>query len=324
MYVYDGENVSDYPAPDITSMCVYNERLFVTTGGESTTLWFSENFDPTNWYVSLTEAGFIDFQDGKGKLLKVTECGGYLFVFRSFGITRVYAPYLQSEFSAANVEVDGVRIIGESVVDCGKKTVYMTENGFYSFDGEFSSKILNKLDGFIDYSQTSDIVSAFHNGRYYAKIKIKIDKKSETVVLSYNLNDGSYYLIKGADVIDLTEVLSDDGAKLFAVVDNDDRICELKKGSYLFEKRLKKIWKTAFSDFDIGGMKTLSKVSLYSKGDIKMKFESDRGEKTVKIYGGKGIRKETIGLKGEDFSVTILSDTEGASVSKVTLEFLKV
>ena len=55
-----------------------------------------------------------------------------------------------------------------------------------------------------------------------------------------------------------------------------------------------------------------------------MRLESDRGEKTVTIYGGKGLRRETIGLKGEDFSVTISSEKENASVSRVALEFLKV
>ena len=324
LYVYDGETVNDYTAPCVTSMCLYNERLFVTTGGESTTLWFSENFDPTNWYVSLTEAGFIDFQDGKGKLLKLTESDGYLFVFRSYGITRVYAPYLQTEFSATNIEVDGVKIVGNSVVDCGKKTVYMTENGFYSFDGTYSVKILDKLDGFIDHAYDDDVVASFCNGRYYAKLRIKLEGKSETAVLSYNLNNGEYYLIKGADVTDIKEVLTDEGSALFALINGEKRVCELKKGSVLFDKNLKKIWKSAFTDFNISGIKTLARVSLYTKGEINMRLESDRGEKTVTIYGGKGLRRETIGLKGEDFSVTISSEKENASVSRVALEFLKV
>ena len=326
IYVYDCDAVSfsSYPAPEITSMCVCNERLFVTTGGESTTLWFSENFDPTNWYVSLSEAGFIDFQDGKGKLLKVVEHNGYVYIFRSYGITRVYAPYLQSEFSTTNIEADSVRIIGKSVVDCGKKIVYMTENGFFSFDGEYSVRILKKLDAYILGVDNESVVSAFYNGRYYAKILVNIGGKIESVVLSYDVTDGDFYLIRGANVIDMLTVLSDEKAKLFALVDGSGCVCELTGSPVCLEKKLKKIWRSPFTDFNVEGLKTLGSVSLYTKGDVRLSFESERGEKCVTVYGGKGIKRETVGLKGEDFSVTITSDTEGANVSNLTLEFLKV
>ena len=90
--IYDGVTatvVND--APIITSMCVHNERLFVTTGGVDNALWFSDDFDPTNWNVSLTEAGFIDMNDFRGDMKRVVSFGDYLYVFRTFGITRITA-----------------------------------------------------------------------------------------------------------------------------------------------------------------------------------------------------------------------------------------
>ncbi|MBP5372684.1 MAG: hypothetical protein J6Y44_00670 [Clostridia bacterium] len=324
IYLYDGVTVSDYAAPEITSMCVYNERLFVTTGGESTTLWFSENFDPTNWYVSLDEAGFIDFQDGKGKLLKIVELKGYAYVFRSYGITRIYAPADQSDFLATNVEADSVRIVGGSVVDCGKKVVYMTDNGFYSFNGEYSTRILKKLDGYIEGQNNSGVIATFLNGRYYAKIKVSIDKKVQTAILSYDVESGDYYLIKGADVIDLMTVYADDKAETLALINGSNVVCSLKKGASVLNKKLKKIWDSPFTNFNVSGFKTLKSVSLYTKGDVSLIFKSDSGEKTIKIYGGKGLKKAPVALFGEDFSVTIVSENEGADVSNVTLEFTKV
>ena len=90
--IFDGTKLTIVPdAPEITSMCIHFERLFVTTPGYRNTLWFSDDFNPTNWNVSLTEAGFIEMDDPGGDLIKVVSFGDYLYVFRSFGITRISA-----------------------------------------------------------------------------------------------------------------------------------------------------------------------------------------------------------------------------------------
>ena len=321
LYVYDGSAVSGYDAPSITSMCVYNERLFVTTGGESTSLWFSENFDPTNWYVSSTEAGFIDFQDGLGKLVKVVEFDGYAYVFRSFGITRVYAPAEQSEFCAVNLKTDRVRTIG-GIVNCGKRIVYLTENGFYSFNGLSSERILKKADGFIRGVDNDNVVAAFVRGRYYAAITARIAEKLERVVVCYDVNRGDFYFIKGVPVTDLSEVSDYNSVDLCAIVENENGIFAFAPDA-IFKKPLKKIWRSAFTDFGIDGRKTLSRITLYTANDVRIAVRSDDGERSFVLRGGKGLRQETIGLCGENFSVSIISELPRADVSCVTLEFTK-
>lgn len=322
LYVYDGTNVSDYAAPLITSMLVYNERLFVTTGGESTTLWFSENFDPTNWYVSLTEAGFIDFQDGKGKLLKMTESDGYAFVFRKYGITRIYAPFDQSEFTAVNVEADNVKIVG-GVVDCGKKTIYLTDNGFCAFDGSYTSRVLTGIDALIRNVDNSGVKAAFFNGRYYAAIKISTDGKLVDVILSYDVSDGEYYFIEGVAARDITTVFAGEDNYLLLLLDGDNRVYKLSAISKAGDKILKKIYETPFTDFFIDGRKTLASVSLSSKKDATLIIKSDEGERRIRVFGSRGIIKQTVGLKGTSFSVRVESVLPEAEISKITLEFVK-
>ncbi|MBQ3571955.1 MAG: hypothetical protein IJA15_03915 [Clostridia bacterium] len=60
--IYDGDSVTEITdAPTVTSMCIHNERLFVTEGGQKTTLWFSDDFNPLNWNVSLEDAGYLTY-----------------------------------------------------------------------------------------------------------------------------------------------------------------------------------------------------------------------------------------------------------------------
>lgn len=324
IYVYDGETVTDYAAPEITSMLIYNERLFVTTGGESTTLWFSENFDPTNFYVSSTQAGFIDFQDGKGKLLKIAENDGFAYVFRSYGITRVYAPFDQNEFFAANVEVDNVRIIGGSVVDCGKKTVYLTENGFYAFAAGKSSRILKGLDNLLKGCENDDVSAAYCNGRYYASLKMKIDGKVQPVTLSYDVAVGEYYLMRGFEPIDLITVFDDKKNYMLALKKNGDTVYKLTDQGFMDGERVIKSFVTPFTDFNIDGRKTLSAVTLHTATDVFLVFKSDEGEKCLRVFGAAGVQKQSVGLKGVNFSVGIECDLANADISNVTVDFTKI
>ena len=320
LYLYDGSTVSDYAAPDVTSMCICNERLFATTGGESTTLWFSENFDPTNWYVSLNEAGFIDFQDGLGKLLKVIEHDGYAFVFRNYGITRVYAPYEQNEFTGANAEIDKVRIYGGSVADCGNRIIYLTENGFYAFDGVYSAKIATALDGFLRGEDNRSVVAAYRNGRYYALINVNVDGEKEKVLLSLDANSGEYYLVKGLDIVDIATVFEDEGKLLF-LTRGDGFVSELTDDAEFYGEPCEKIWRSAFSDFGTVGRKTLAKVFVKTKGDITVTIKSDEGSETLQFSGYNGVSAATVGLVGESFSAQIKSEETGAEISSLILEF---
>ena len=111
-------------------MCVHGERLFLTDSSNHNSLWFSDDFDPTNWNVSLSEAGFIDMIGEKGRLLKVISFGGYIYVFRSYGITRVTAYGNQKSFSVADLFVSSGKIRGESITVCGDCVLFFASDGY--------------------------------------------------------------------------------------------------------------------------------------------------------------------------------------------------
>ena len=318
--VYDGENFSDHTAPEITSMCVHAERLFITSGGERTTLWFSENFDPTNWYVSLDEAGFIDFQDGLGRVNKVIEFDGYVYIFRDTGITRLNGYFDQQQFYVDNATVPKDRIFADTVADCGKYVVYLTVNGFYRFGGTYAVPIMRGITELLVGVDNSNAKCVYHNGRYYCALNVKIGENIEKRVVCYDpLTDG-YYLTKGFIVKDMVEVDGDVNA-LFFVVDGYKDLGVIDDKCRLFGHGLEKFWINNEGNFGIEKSKILSYINLVSKGNCTVRIKSDDGERTIFVKAGEIVQRLPVGLHGVNFSIAFESDETGANINSVSLEF---
>lgn len=320
--ILNGESVTVVDGvPDITSMCMHNERLFVTTGGEQTSLWFSNDFNPTDWYVSLNNAGFIDFQDGRGRLLKVISFNNYVYVFRNYGISRISAFHDQSEFSVSNLFLASGRIYQNAIVDCGNLAVYLAEDGFYAFDGYSSSRILKKYDKYLKGIDNSGAVGKFYNGVIYISLKMKVDNREQKVLLCYNLSSGDSYIASGLKIEDIEILCGDDYSKMLVLPMNSNVLGEICDKSLCFSSSLKKLWKSHFTDFSIDKRKSLAKISLYTKNDIEITVESDNCKKTIKVCGSGQKQTVKVGVTGRSFRISISSQCVLDEVSKVTLYF---
>lgn len=318
--VYDGEDFYDYQAPEITSMCLHAERLFVSVGGERTSLWFSDNFDPTNWYVSLDEAGFIDFQDGLGRVLKAVDFKGYVYVFRDQGITRVTGYFDQRDFSAESVAADKVQIFADTIADCGKKLIYLTSDGFYSFDGTYTNKIMSGIASIVTGVDNQGSVAAYHNGNYYCTVNVRVGEKTEKRVICYDVEDRTYYFAKGFSVGDMLSVTGDDGNFYFAV-DGYNKLGVLDENCRLFGNSLLKVWKNNRGNFGTDEVKTLARMNICSNGNCLVKLKSENGERKIYVRAQKSVQRLPVGLKGQNFSITFESVEFGAKISSVSLEF---
>ncbi len=320
LYVYNGETVKTFDAPKITSMCIHNERLFATTGNSETELWFSKTFDPTNWNVSLDEAGFIDFRGKAGRLLKVLSFDGYLYAFANYGIYRITAFNNQLEMTAESLYLNSGRIIRNSVCECGKYVIYLAENGFYLFNGSTSYRVMTELDKYLNGVDNESISTVYHNGRFYASLNLKFGSEVSKMIVCYDLENREFYLSKGLNVYDLEKVEGDGFSYLAALCEGYQELGAISYDGCKFGIPLTKLWRSNQSDYGVYGKKTLSYVSLFSRSDLTVDFESDLGRKTVIFYGSKTRQKLPVGLSGTTFSVTIKSRSSNAEVSKVLLE----
>lgn len=319
--VYDGNSVLTVTdVPEITSMCVHGERLFVTTGGEQTSLWFSDDFDPTQWYVSLDQAGFIDFQDGRGRLLKVVSFNNYVYVFRNYGITRLSAFGAQTEFSATGLFLGSGRIFQNSIVDCGNRIIYLAEDGFYSFDGVSSVRILSEYDKYLKGVDNRFAKGVFYNGKLFFTLALNV---GETIscVLCYDVFQGMSFIAKDLYIYDMEIIRANEYSQMIGLCTFSHNLVQMNFNGAFFNQPLRKVWKSRFCDFGIPKHKTLQKITLYSPNDLTVNVKGEHSEKTFEVKGKNGVTEISVGVSGKLFSVEVESQTMQVDISKITLYF---
>ena len=304
--IYDGTNVITVSsAPKVESMCVHGERLFLTDSSNHNSLWFSDDFDPTNWNVSLSEAGFIDMIGEKGRLLKVISFGGYIYVFRSYGITRVTAYGNQKSFSVADLFVSSGKIRGESITVCGDCVLFFASDAYKES---------------IDFS-FGKVRGAYYNGRAYFVVKAVFEGESENCLFNVDpKNYSEYYFIKGGKPVDVTVAGGVNDYELL-LASGDGKILRLTDECAMAGVPNTKIWLGKFGDFGFTAKrKLLSEISFYSATALQIEVSADG---RTKAYGVKGkIERHIIrpNLTADRFSVKVKCTEKGARVVGLTLK----
>lgn len=322
MRVYDGSTVySVEDVPAVNSMCIHGERLFATESENTSSLWFSDDFDPLNWRVSLDEAGFIDLREGCGSLLKVLSFGGYVYVFANYGITRISAYGDQRDFSAEKVAVSSGKIYRDSIVVCGDRVVYLAEDGFYSFNGTSCSKIARKAESYINATANTNAKRCYCNGIYYCTVKIKVENTEQDVLFCYKIADSSFWFMKNLCISDFTVMDGEDKFCLLFLTKNQKYIGEQSKKAQLFSVPLTKCWQSGKSDLGLNKEKTITKISLFTATNVRITVKSEYGERTLNFYAGKSRQSAAVGLKGNVFTVKVQCNYLLSKISHLKIEY---
>ncbi|HKL94056.1 MAG TPA: hypothetical protein VJZ69_02090 [Clostridia bacterium] len=221
LLIINGEQVTSVPsAPHFTSMCVHYERIFASDSVQKKSVWFSADFDPTNWTTNLEAGGFINFSDECGEVLKVVSFLDYVYVFREHGIFRLVAYAEQTEFSVSKVFVDTGKIYGDTIAQFGDKIVFLADDGLYIFDGYNVSRIAKDLHE-IEYK--SRAVATFFEGKYYLACRfckfVDIENTSwkNNALVEYDMSLGIFSIVKNVDIVRLISVNVHHNAGVLAV-----------------------------------------------------------------------------------------------------------
>lgn len=305
-------------APFFVSMCVHEERLFALTL-DTKTLWFSDDLDPTNWSVSLQDAGFIQMTDERGALRKVVSWNGYVFVFRDYGISRLLATGFQETFSLSHLFVSSGKIYADTVCVCGDRILFLAEDGLYVFDGSSTTQILKKSVANI-VSQNNNFAKAyFFGGKYFlactakfddTKLGIQFDDNSNctnNALLIVDADDLSFEIVRGIEVFEFCGVkhkskllvcarlVGDNQTKKLFAISNDGK-CD--------DEVLKKVWVSAFCTLARPTKtKTLKKVCVLSNTNCVLHIKSELGKTQLNIFAGEFPREYIVHLKGKKFCV---------------------
>ncbi|MBR1867938.1 MAG: hypothetical protein IJ800_05100 [Clostridia bacterium] len=319
-FIYDGNQVTSIPsAPPITSACMHYERLFVTVEG-GRTLWFSDDFDPTNWSVSLSEAGFIDLVDFRGEMLKALSFLDYLYVFRSYGITRISAYGKQEEFTVSNLFTSSGKILKNSITVCGDRIIFFASDGIYSFNGLTATKIFEGLDGFVDYSY-EQTKGQYFDGKAYFMTKIHKGDVLCDALMIIEVFSGTYYFIEGLGIVDI-QLIDGRSAYELAFLDGAGiKVFRLDGKGGKLGIPYRKEWKSKFGDFGIRKKKNLTEVSLFTATRITLEVNCDGKTFQFDVPGGEERKAVRPNIRGYKFSFKIICEEENADVSALTVNF---
>ncbi len=337
MVVWDGINepYEVLDAPKISSMAIHYERLFATTNGEKNSVWFSDDLDPTNWSLSLDEAGFIQLIDERGPLARVVSFLDYIYIFREYGISRLTAYADQSSFSVSNLFVSSGKIYADSVCVCGDKILFLARDGLYKFDGVDTTRILTNITNNLCEIDNQNASACYYNGNYYLSCKFKFANDQDNCENSFYSNalleiDAFSLKLKnlthGVNIKAITTVASDKINGVIVLANNSQKNAFLptfllKSASFL-QNNLKKVWLSPTSALNnTNHQKTLKKIYIETKGDLSLFIIYDGKEKKIDFTGGNRPKCKRVNIPLYNFAFRIESEDSTCKIQNLKFEF---
>ncbi len=317
--ILDNDTVTTYSdTPQVSSMCIHKERLFLTSANDINTVWFSGNFNPVDWVVSLDGAGYVNIPDERGKMLKVISFFDYVYLFREYGISRISAYGDQTEFFVDNLFCKHGKIYKNSITVCGNYVVFLASDGIYRFDGVNSTKILSEYDSYFINENNVDSTGAFFDNKLYLTLNVKIEGEVKSVVLVYDFQSKNSYLLNGLNVSSFASV---NGEEYFlSAVTKDNKIVKFDTSGTIYGKPLKKVWKSINTNFGIDNKdKQLYKFTIETDNEIKVIINCDGDNYYYKMNKYDNVLD--LDIKGDLFSITIISETKNSRIVLPTLYF---
>lgn len=320
MYVWNG---IDAPykvenAPAVTSLAMHYERMFVSTGGEKNTVWFSDDLDPTNWNPSLSDGGFIQMVDEFGAVNRVLSFAGYVYALRDRGISRITAYGDQKDFSVVNLFVSAGGICGASAAVCGDTLMFLADDGIYRFDGLSARKVASACFGAV--KSVKNARGTYFGGKYFAAVRLESDGDAGDLganngFIVYDVKTGKVSLTRGIGVKEFCPI----GNELFAVTDDGAGIIE--KSGLCRGVPLEKSWCVGALDFGTDGIKTVKEFCVDASAPFTLTVSSERAEKSFCVLPKKGLTSVRVNVSGRKISFAIRSHSGKIRIAR---PFIKI
>ena len=241
----------------VLDMCVHYERIYAVVEGVRNSLWFSDDFDPFNWNVSLDEGGYIDFDGSLGNVNAIKSFDNYLYVFCDFGIYRLTAYADQTQFTMKKAYASSERIISSSITQCGEYVAFASEEGIYLFDGydvtRYSVKTNDLLQGGF-----GDVSACYAHHKYVLSFineaecdyGIFSEKRGNNVVMLFDLTDKSVDFMRGVSLYDVHAVGAYGEGKIIALSRDSGTPVQLDESGLYLGSPYQKYWQSPEVDFN--------------------------------------------------------------------------
>lgn len=304
-------------APKFTSIAIHNERVFGSVNGSSNQVWFSDDFDPSNWTVSQTEAGYVSFSDDFGEAIRVVSFLGYLYIFREYGIFRLTAYGDQNDFILKKVFTDTGRIYKDSIVLAGDKIMFCAEDGIYAFDGYdavLAAKELPKIE-----NKNSMCAGYLDNCYYIACELAECEGSGNNAIVKFDTERKDISVLGDVGVASLCTVKTHNGSDILCCMSqsNMNKLGMLSKSGCVFSTPTKKVYESPISIMGDTRLKIVREVSLVSKYPIKLIVDIDGNTKKYSVKGSDRLQKIPIEKSGYRIAFKIECETQNAYVASM-------
>ncbi|HCU56590.1 MAG TPA: hypothetical protein DIC18_04605 [Clostridiales bacterium] len=157
-----------------TSLCVHNDRVFSILRSDHYSLYFSDDFDASNWNVSLREGGYINFDAEMGEIVKVLSFGGQVYLFFEHGVMRMSAYNDQTEFQLSKLYFSVGSLYKDTITVCGDRIMFCASDGVFLFDGLTVKKVLSEIEDLFAETQPG-AHAVFQGGKYHLACSLVMD-----------------------------------------------------------------------------------------------------------------------------------------------------
>ena len=315
---YDGTSfVSHTIGHSFKKICNHNMRAFACKEG-SNTLYFSEDFNPYNWNISIDEGGHINLPGENGDITDIISINQSLIVMQESGISKVTAYTDQSEFTVNNINIEN-DIIANSAVSAIDRIVYCSSMGIGVFDGyesrifcsEIASKIMDKT-----------VSSAYLDGKCYFNLCDNKVNNSAAQILVIDVATMKYHFIthkSGERLICLRNGID----KAIVTYYGSDEIMSTGKNiiHILTDEVLSNdmIWRSGEIDFGQSGVyKIIKNIIFGGTSSIYFRIKCD-GESYS--YNVKGERRMLINMRGKEFQFEMKPQGSDIKIPSPIVEF---
>ena len=312
-------------APMITSMALHSERLFVTIADRTDKVWFSQVLEPTNWDIALDGAGYIGFSDVRGECEKVIAFGGYVYVFRSYGISRIRADGEQTEFVVEHVYTSGSKIYPTSITLCSNRIIFASNDGLFAFNGSTVTRILPSVTPMLDFTENS--VSTFFRGKVYIACNLndikyvgcEKGKFINNCMLVYDIYSDKYVLYRGIDVRGYGAMFGVD--RLYMIMGENRALYTMSETNLYGDEVPLRKWKSPETDFGTSEKKMLKEILLYTDYPITIKIVGDGKSKEISVDGKVGQTRVPINMNAYVFSLEFVSKDYNCRIASPSIVF---
>lgn len=336
MYVYDGSAATYYAdAPKLRSVCMHYERLFGSDAQNPSRLHFSNDLDPTDWTIATDGAGYIDFMDEGGAIIKVISFKDAIYIFREHSIVRLSAYVNPEDYSVSKVFYTSCFISAESIVSENGIVFFMADNFLYSFDGYRASRIFSGVTAL--FADTSCISACCFKNKLYIAAMLKTENDSAgadedvTDGIQYNngfveidLLGGGVSVFRGTSVRGFFPLVADSVSELLVYFGNFRMGCfgKITDSGNLFGSPLNKVWKSPVSNLgSLDKIKALRRIYISSKYGIHVETAVDGQKREIQAYGSDKPSMLPLSLVGDSAYLKLSTQNDKIFVSSVNFEF---